>query len=122
FLREHGIAEEEAGLHLPLIGNLVGKIIDDTKVKEPRNSSTPFLSQAEHNARDYSWRYWTFGMFELQLRIGGRTATTKEIFVLEELYFLIESAMMMFKVGPTFEDPLDDDDPKVLTNLVDDEE
>ncbi|MCD7458090.1 hypothetical protein HAX54_037137 [Datura stramonium] len=79
---------------------------------------------AKHKARDNSWRGLMFGMFELRLKIGGGPMTTEEISALEERYLLTDSAMMMCKMGPVFEELLDDDEPTVLADTIynDDEE
>ncbi|MCD7459679.1 hypothetical protein HAX54_041611 [Datura stramonium] len=61
-----------------------------------------------------------FGMLELQLKICGRPTTDEEILALEERYPFIESAMPMCRVGPAFEESLDDDEATVLTDGVDD--
>ncbi|MCE3214735.1 hypothetical protein HAX54_053172, partial [Datura stramonium] len=116
----HEIKKEEADLHLLLTVHLAGKMIDIIKVKEPATSLALFLTSIEHYARDDSWRGHMLGMLELQLNIGGRPATDKEMSALEERYSLTESAMLMCKVGPTFEEPLDVDEATVLIDDVDD--
>ncbi|MCD9637554.1 hypothetical protein HAX54_020889 [Datura stramonium] len=61
-------------------------------------------------------------MFELQLKIGGRSATVEEMAALEERYPFTTSAIVMSKVGSVFEEPLDDHKPTMLTNAVDDDD
>ncbi|MCD9639438.1 hypothetical protein HAX54_023989 [Datura stramonium] len=77
---------------------------------------------AENNAWDDSWRDQMYGIFELQLKIGGRPTTTEEMAELEKRYSLTKSAMMMYKVEPAFEEPLDDDEPTVMTDVIDNDE
>lgn len=61
-----------------------------------------------------------FRMLELQLRIGGRLATNEEMSALEERYPLTESAVLMCRVGSMFEESLDDEEPTMLTDGIDD--
>ncbi|KAG5610716.1 hypothetical protein H5410_021997 [Solanum commersonii] len=51
-----------------------------------------------------------FGMTELQLRIGGGSVTEDEMATLAERYPLTDSAMYMCRIGPSFQEPIDDDD------------
>ncbi|MCD7453325.1 hypothetical protein HAX54_020567 [Datura stramonium] len=53
-------------------------------------------------------------------RLRGRPTTDEEISSLEELHQLTESAMLICRVGSTFEEPLDDDEPMVLTDGIGD--
>ncbi|MCD9638943.1 hypothetical protein HAX54_023166, partial [Datura stramonium] len=66
----------------------------DVKGQEMKTITETPLTQAKHQDRDDRWRVSTFGMFDLQLWIGG----------------------------PTFTEPFYDDEPTVLTNEVDDED
>ncbi|MCD7451894.1 hypothetical protein HAX54_013918 [Datura stramonium] len=54
------------------------------------------------------------------LRIRGRPSIDEEMSALEKSYPLTESAMLMCKVGSAFEELLDDDEPMVLTDGIDD--
>ncbi|MCD7472993.1 hypothetical protein HAX54_014522 [Datura stramonium] len=56
------------------------------------------------------------------MKIGGRPTTVEEMYALEDWYILIDSAMIMCKVEPVFEEQLDDDEPTMLTDAVDDED
>ncbi|KAH0757461.1 hypothetical protein KY290_020954 [Solanum tuberosum] len=49
-----------------------------------------------------------FGMAELQLWIGGRPVTEDEMETLAERYPLTDSAMHMCRMGPAFQEPIDD--------------
>ncbi|MCD7462843.1 hypothetical protein HAX54_049455 [Datura stramonium] len=91
-----------------------------SEVKEPATSSALLLTPTEHYARDDSWRGRMFGMLELQLKIRDRPTTDEEMSALEERYPLTKSVMLMCKVGRAFKKPLDDDEPTILTNGVDD--
>ncbi|KAG5590026.1 hypothetical protein H5410_040540 [Solanum commersonii] len=51
-----------------------------------------------------------FGMAELQLRIGGRLMIEDEMATLAEHYPLTDSVMYLFRMGPAFQEPIDDDD------------
>lgn len=52
-------------------------------------------------------------MDELQLRIGGRPMTDKEMDTLDDRYPLTHSVMYMCQIGPSFQKPIDDDDATV---------
>ncbi|KAG5576259.1 hypothetical protein H5410_056393 [Solanum commersonii] len=56
-------------------------------------------------------------MAELQLRIGGHLVTEDEMAKLAECYPLTDSSMYMCWMGPTFQEPIDDDD--VTTDVED---
>ncbi|MCD9641855.1 hypothetical protein HAX54_028312 [Datura stramonium] len=98
---------------------LEGKMIDVTKVKEPNTTFVSSLTPTECHSRDDSKRGHMFWMFDLQLQIGGILATPMEMSALEDQYSLIDSAMMMFKVGLIFEELLDVDKPILLTDAID---
>ena len=54
-----------------------------------------------------------FGMVKLQLCICGYPVTEEEMDTLAEHYFLTDSVMHMCKMGPAFQEPIDDDDATV---------
>lgn len=51
-----------------------------------------------------------FGMAELQLRISGRPVTEEKMDTLVERYPLKNNDMYMCRMGPIFQEPIDDDD------------
>uniref|UniRef100_M1DBI3 Uncharacterized protein n=1 Tax=Solanum tuberosum TaxID=4113 RepID=M1DBI3_SOLTU len=56
------------------------------------------------------WMGRMFGMADLQLRVGGRPVSEDEMVTLAERYPLTDSAMYLCQMGPTFQEPIDDDD------------
>ncbi|KAG5611149.1 hypothetical protein H5410_022430 [Solanum commersonii] len=48
-------------------------------------------------------------MAKLQMRIGGHPVTKEEIETLSECYLLKDGTMYMCRMGPTFQEPIDDD-------------
>ncbi|KAG5630615.1 hypothetical protein H5410_002332 [Solanum commersonii] len=67
------------------------------------------LSAADRQAWDDSSMGHMFGMAELQLRIGGHPMTEDEMETLVEHYSLSDSAMYICRMGPVFQEPIDDD-------------
>ncbi|KAG5585418.1 hypothetical protein H5410_045852 [Solanum commersonii] len=68
------------------------------------------LSTADRQTRDDRWLGQMYGVTELQLSIGGHSVTEDEMATLAEHYPLTDSAMYMCWMGPTFQEPIDDDD------------
>lgn len=95
-MREADIEEEKTDLHLHLVGHLAGKMVNVIKVKETITSIAPFLTIVDRQARDDSWQGHIFGMLDLQLRLGGRSAIEEEMLALEVRYPLIKSAILMY--------------------------
>uniref|UniRef100_M1DZV0 Uncharacterized protein n=1 Tax=Solanum tuberosum TaxID=4113 RepID=M1DZV0_SOLTU len=61
-------------------------------------------------ARDDNWMGCMYGMVELQLRIGGHPVTEEMMVTWVERYPLRDSTMYMCRMGPAFQEPIDDDD------------
>ncbi|MCD7466512.1 hypothetical protein HAX54_003303 [Datura stramonium] len=57
-----------------------------------------------------------------ELSIVSKPTVTEEMTALEEWYLLTKSVMLMCKVGSTFAEPLDHDEPIALTDAVDDDD
>lgn len=111
YLRTLEIEEECQDLTAKDYPHLVCHLVDVTKVKAPEPEQGPIMTNAVRQARDDSWMGRMFGMAEMQLRLGGRPATEEEMAALPSRYPLTESAMHMCRVGPGFQEPLDDDEP-----------
>ncbi|KAH0757914.1 hypothetical protein KY290_021407 [Solanum tuberosum] len=94
----------------PFATHLVCCLVDVTRTKPCDPSQGSVLTAADKQARDDSWMGRMFGMAELQLRIGSRPVTKDEMATLAERYTLTDSAMYMCRMGPAFQEPLDDDD------------
>uniref|UniRef100_M1DVE2 Uncharacterized protein n=1 Tax=Solanum tuberosum TaxID=4113 RepID=M1DVE2_SOLTU len=101
--------------------DLAGKLVDVTYSKALDTSHGHVLSAQERQARDDSVMARMFGMAELQLRIGGCPVTDAEMETIAERYPLIESATFLCRTGPTFLEPLDDDEA-TADETVDEEE
>lgn len=67
------------------------------------------LTGAEHNARDDTFMAHFYGMFELQLQIGGRLATTEERANLHEHFPLNAHAQHLIGLGEDLKLPEDED-------------
>uniref|UniRef100_M1DUF4 Uncharacterized protein n=1 Tax=Solanum tuberosum TaxID=4113 RepID=M1DUF4_SOLTU len=89
--------------------HLVCRLVDVTRTKGHDPSQGPVLTAIYRKSRDNSWMGRMFGMVELQLRIGGRQVTEDEMATLVEPYPLTDSAMYMCRMGPAFQEPIDDD-------------
>ncbi|KAH0650410.1 hypothetical protein KY284_030322 [Solanum tuberosum] len=90
--------------------HLVCHLVDVTRTKAHDPSHGPVLTVIDRQARDDSWMGRMFGMAELQLWIGGRPVTENEMETLAKRYPLTDSAMYMCRMGPAFQEPIDDDD------------
>jgi hypothetical protein len=113
FLRMSEVEEEVHDLSAPRAPHLVCKLVDVTKTRGQEAAQGQVLSVADRQARDESWMGRMFGMAELQLQIGGRPVTANEMVELADRYPLTDSAMRMCRIGPDFQEPLDDDEPTV---------
>ncbi|KAH0729564.1 hypothetical protein KY290_000694 [Solanum tuberosum] len=90
--------------------HLVCRLVDVTRTKAHDPSQGPVLTIIDRQAPEDSWLGRMFGMAELQLQIGGRQVTEDEMATLAERYLLMDSAMYMCRMGPAFQEPIDDDD------------
>uniref|UniRef100_M1DV00 Uncharacterized protein n=1 Tax=Solanum tuberosum TaxID=4113 RepID=M1DV00_SOLTU len=79
-----------------------------TKAHDP--SQGPVLTAINRQVCNDSWMGRLFGMAELQLRIGGRLVTEDKMATVAEHYPLTDSAMYLCRMGPAFQEPIDDDD------------
>ncbi|KAG5585561.1 hypothetical protein H5410_045995 [Solanum commersonii] len=121
FLRAEGVKEEVVDRTVAYHPDLTGKLVAVTCTKVLDTSHGHVLSAQVRQARDDSVMARMFGMAELQLRIGGRPITDAEIDTMAERYPLTESAAFLCRTGPTFLEPLDDDEP-TADEAMDDEE
>ncbi|KAG5606520.1 hypothetical protein H5410_028012 [Solanum commersonii] len=121
FLRAWGIEEEVVDLTITFHPDLTGKLVDVTRTKALDTSHEPVLSAQERQAHDDSVMARMFGKAELQLRIRGRPITDAKMETMAERYPLSESAAFLCKIGPTFLEPLDDDEATV-NEAIDDED
>ncbi|KAH0688947.1 hypothetical protein KY289_016305 [Solanum tuberosum] len=110
FLRTEGIEEETVDMTIAYHPDLMGKLVDVTQTKALDTSHGPVLSAKKRQACDDNDMARMFGMAELQLRIGGRPVTDEEMETLADHYSLIESVAFLCRSGPTFMEPLDDDE------------
>ncbi|KAG5590020.1 hypothetical protein H5410_040534 [Solanum commersonii] len=110
FLRAEGIEEETVDMTVSYHPDLTGKLVDVTRKKALDTSYGPVLSAQERQACDDSVMARIFSMAELQLRIEGQSVTDDEMETLADRYPLIESAAFLCRYGPTFMEPLDDDE------------
>ncbi|WMV41274.1 hypothetical protein MTR67_034659 [Solanum verrucosum] len=88
----------------------VCRLVDVTRTKAHDPSQGPVLTAIDRQVCNDSWMENLFGMAELQLRIGGRPVTEDEMATLAEHYPLTDSAMYLCRIGPAFQEPIDDDD------------
>ncbi|KAH0765489.1 hypothetical protein KY285_001360 [Solanum tuberosum] len=110
YLWELLIEEEVHDVCPPRAPHLVCHLVDVTRTKAHDPSHGPVLTAIHRQARDDSLIGRMFGMAELQLRIGGRPVTEDEMETLAEHYPLTDRAMYMCRMGPAFQEPIDDDD------------
>uniref|UniRef100_M1DJ84 Uncharacterized protein n=1 Tax=Solanum tuberosum TaxID=4113 RepID=M1DJ84_SOLTU len=110
FLRGEGIEEEAVDMTVAYHPDLTGKLVGVTHTKVLDTSHGHVLSSQERQARDDSVMAKMFGMAELQLRIGGHPVTDAETETMAERYPLNESATFLYRTGPAFLEPLDDDE------------
>ncbi|KAH0776742.1 hypothetical protein KY290_008153 [Solanum tuberosum] len=122
FLRSEGIEEETEDMTVAYHPDLTSKLVDVTRTKALDISHRPVLFAQERQSRDDSVMARMFGMVELQLRIGGRPVTEDELETLVDRYPLIDSVAFLFKSGPAFLEPLDDDEANTDEAMDDDEE
>ncbi|KAH0712303.1 hypothetical protein KY289_008262 [Solanum tuberosum] len=106
FLRAEGIEEEPVDMIVAYHPDLTGKIVDVTRTKALDTSHGPVLLAQERHACDDRRRH----LF-----------TDEEIEALADRYLLIESATFMCMSGPSFLEPLDDDEA-TSDEAMDDEE
>ncbi|KAH0636304.1 hypothetical protein KY290_036732 [Solanum tuberosum] len=104
------IEEEVHDVCPPRAPHLVCHLVDVTKTKAQEASHGPVLSTADRQAHDDSWMGRMYGMAELQLQIGGRSVTKEDMATLTKCYPLTDSAIFMCRMGPAFQEPIDDDD------------
>ncbi|KAG5594766.1 hypothetical protein H5410_035998 [Solanum commersonii] len=121
FLRAQGIEEEALKLTIVFHLNLMGKLVDVTRINVLDTSHGLVLSAQERQARDDSVMERMFGMAELQLRIGGRPITDEEMETMAKRYLLTESIAFLCRTGPAFLEPLDNDEA-TADEAMDDEE
>ncbi|WMV40894.1 hypothetical protein MTR67_034279 [Solanum verrucosum] len=69
-----------------------------------------------------SWMGRMFGMTDLQLRVGGRPVSENEMATLAERYPLTDIAMYLCRMGPAFQEPIDDDDDATVAEVDDSNE
>ncbi|KAH0632964.1 hypothetical protein KY284_035750 [Solanum tuberosum] len=110
YLRALEIEEEVHDLCPPRAPHLVCHLVDVTKTKVHDPSQGKVFSTVDRQTRDDRWLGQMYGMTELQLPIGGHSVTEDEMATLAERYHLTDSAMYMCWMGPTFQEPIDDDD------------
>ncbi|MCE3216542.1 hypothetical protein HAX54_006842 [Datura stramonium] len=103
FLRGHDIEEEEAD-YRPVYDP---RGIDVTETKEPEGINGPVLSVNKHNTQIDNMLSHLYGMKMLQLRMNG--VTEEKLQQLNMDYPLREHSRDLCRVGPGFEDLLDDD-------------
>ncbi|KAH0679801.1 hypothetical protein KY284_020886 [Solanum tuberosum] len=94
----------------PRTPHLVCHLVDVTRTKAHDPSHGSVVTAIDRQTRDDSWMGRMFGMDELQLRIGSRSVTEDEKAKLAESYPLTDSAMYICRMGPDFQEPIDDDD------------
>ncbi|KAH0658002.1 hypothetical protein KY289_026750 [Solanum tuberosum] len=107
---------------IPRHPDLIGKLVDVTRAKVLDTSHGIVLSTQEQQARDDSVMDHMFGMEELQLRIGGHPITEAEMETLAYHYPLTDSAAFLCRIGPAFQEPLDDDEATADEGMDDDED
>ncbi|KAG5614643.1 hypothetical protein H5410_014467 [Solanum commersonii] len=122
FLRAEGIEEETMDITVAYHPDLTGKLVDVTQTKALNTSHGPILSAQERQACDNSVIARMLGMAELQLRIRGCSVTDEEMETLADRYSLIENATFLCRSGPTFMEPLDDDEATVNKTRDEEEE
>ncbi|KAG5630289.1 hypothetical protein H5410_002006 [Solanum commersonii] len=88
--------------------HLVYRLVDVTRTKTHDPSQGPMLTIVDRQAHDDSWIGRIFGMAELQLRLGGRLVTKDEMATLAKCYPLTDSGLYMCRMGPSFQEPIDD--------------
>ncbi|OIT38081.1 hypothetical protein A4A49_04105 [Nicotiana attenuata] len=96
----HERVEEE-----PEFDHTIDQLIRQTDITNLRlkdEAGTPSLTGAERNARDDSFMAHLYGMMDLQLRIGGRPATSEERTELEQRYPLNAHAQQLVGVGEEY--------------------
>uniref|UniRef100_M1DZQ9 Uncharacterized protein n=1 Tax=Solanum tuberosum TaxID=4113 RepID=M1DZQ9_SOLTU len=119
-LKADGIEEEAMDMTVAYHPDLTGKIVYVTRTKALDTFHGFVLLAQERQARDDSIMARMFGMAKLQLQIGGRPVTNEEMETLADQYPLFESATFLYRSGPTFLEPLDDDEATV-DKAMDDE-
>ncbi|KAG5611602.1 hypothetical protein H5410_022883 [Solanum commersonii] len=121
-LVSRGIEEEAVDMTVALHPDLTGNLVDITRTKVLDTSHGPVLSAQERQVRDNSIMARMFEMAELQLQISGRHVIDAEMETIAEHYPLSKSAVFLCKTGPTFLEPLDDDEAIADEAMDDDEE
>ncbi|XP_016577508.2 uncharacterized protein LOC107875339 isoform X2 [Capsicum annuum] len=106
FLRQQGVPEEDVDYKPPV--NL--RPLDFSRTKGPASYGVT-LTMPERQARNDEITARMYGLTMLQLKIGGRPATEQEIRAVELDYPLGPHARTMLRIGPDFDEPLDDDVP-----------
>ncbi|KAG5594768.1 hypothetical protein H5410_036000 [Solanum commersonii] len=114
--------EEELDMNVVRAPYLICNMIDVTWTKALDTSHRPVLSAQERHARDDIVMAHMFGMVELQLRIRGCPIMDNEMETLAERYPLTESATYICRIGPTFQEPLDNEEANVDEEMDGEEE
>ncbi|KAG5590000.1 hypothetical protein H5410_040514 [Solanum commersonii] len=119
--RAQGIEKEAVDLTIAFLPDLTGKLVDVTQTKALDMSHGPVLSAQERQAHDDSVMARMFDMAELQLQIRGRSVIDEEMENLADRYLLTKSAASLYRIGPAFLEPLDDDEA-TADEVMEDEE
>ncbi|OIS95627.1 hypothetical protein A4A49_02383 [Nicotiana attenuata] len=106
FLKKEGVEEEPEFDHT--IDQPIGQT-DITNLQLKDESAMPSLIGAECNAHDDSFMGHLYGIMDLQLRIGGRPATSEERTELEQRYPLNAHAQQLVGLGDGYILPDDED-------------
>ncbi|OIT34401.1 hypothetical protein A4A49_12394 [Nicotiana attenuata] len=108
----HTLCGHEGVEEEPDFDHTIDKLIRQTDITNlwlKDEAGTPSLTCAERNACDDSFMAHLYGMMDLQLRIGGRPATSEERTDLEQRYPLNAHAQQLVGVGEGYRLPADED-------------
>ncbi|OIS97236.1 hypothetical protein A4A49_52609 [Nicotiana attenuata] len=106
YLRQEEVEEKKEFGHIitpPL------RSTDPTNIWVKKESTRTSLTGAERNSRDDNFMAHLYGMMDLQLRIGGRPATTEERVILEQQYSLNAHAQQLVGICDGYKLPEDED-------------
>ena len=92
--------------------------VDSMRTKAHDPSHKTILTVINRQTRDGSCMGRMFGIEELQLCIGGRPVTKEEMDTLVDP--LTDSVMHMCRMGPAFQEPINDDDTDEDDGLAED--
>ncbi|OIT33407.1 hypothetical protein A4A49_52747, partial [Nicotiana attenuata] len=92
YLRQEEVEEKKEFDHI-IAPSL--RVTDLTNVLVKEENPTTSLTGAEPNARDDNFMAHLYGMMDLQLRIGRRSATTEERAILEQQFLLNAHAQQL---------------------------